>query len=251
VAALREIETTLLAPRGWRLVQLGSGRYLGHSRNVGIRAARGDYVFFVDDDDIGLPHELEVLLCSLETGKVDVVSSYVAYFDTPEVPVEWTKPVSMEQLLQIKPDYGFPGVGLGAGVTRNVFGSSRFMLRRETVEAAGPFHEEWGVGREDHEYLARLSLMGATVAVLPVPLFAKRGSGGSGAPTMTHTMGETHSLQVSMRPYLAAVSGHREDLELVREESWGLGMQDRSGYTESFVAREQLVPWAQAMQQAS
>lgn len=31
----------------------------------------------MDDDDIGLPNELELLLCALHTGKVDVVSSYV------------------------------------------------------------------------------------------------------------------------------------------------------------------------------
>lgn len=124
------------------------------------------------------------------------------------------------------------------------------MVSAGVVAEAGPYHEEWGVGREDHEYLARLSLMGATVAVLPVPLFAKRGSGGSGAPTMTHTMGRTHALQVALRPYLAGLHQDSNSLELVRSSD----VDRSSGKVDAevglpFPGIAQLGPWLHMIQE--
>jgi len=176
-------------------------------------------LFFVDDDDIGDPFELELLQCALESGRMDVVSSYVAYFDTKDPPasianiassLDRRKPNGMEPV----PNFGFLGGIPGLGIFRNVFGPSRFMIRAAMVHAAGPFHEEWGVGREDHEYLARLEMMGAVIGVIPRALFAKRGSGGSGAPTMTHTMERMHAFQVALRPFIAALSRNIRSLDL-------------------------------------
>ncbi len=55
-------------------------RYLCHetnkglaaSRNTGIRAARGKYIAYLDDDDIFFPDHLETLVTALEGEHLDV-----------------------------------------------------------------------------------------------------------------------------------------------------------------------------------
>lgn len=53
----------------------------GRSRNVGLRAARGDYIGFLDDDDEWLPRKLERQLALFDTGSEETGAVYTGTID--------------------------------------------------------------------------------------------------------------------------------------------------------------------------
>ncbi|MGC4857384.1 glycosyltransferase family 2 protein [Micromonospora sp. DT4] len=55
-----------------RLIDLDQNGGLPSARNVGIQVARGDYLAFLDDDDIFLPSHLGTALAALSTGGADL-----------------------------------------------------------------------------------------------------------------------------------------------------------------------------------
>lgn len=56
-----------------RLITLARNRGLAAARKAGIAAARGEFVAFLDDDDVWLPNHLPVALAGVEAGGVDAV----------------------------------------------------------------------------------------------------------------------------------------------------------------------------------
>ena len=56
---------------------------LGYTRNAGVRAAKGDYIFFLDSDDMLHPSHLEHLIRALMSGEYDYCFSGVERFTEP------------------------------------------------------------------------------------------------------------------------------------------------------------------------
>jgi glycosyltransferase involved in cell wall biosynthesis len=101
---------------------------LSAARNVGIRTAKGDYLMFLDHDDVLTDNSLERLLSAF-TDSIDFVSAKVIDFISPELPEnEKTKLVPRE-----KP-YG----GLVTGA---------YLFKRDVFEKAGTFDEKLQTGQ--------------------------------------------------------------------------------------------------------
>jgi len=137
-------------------------RGMSASRNVGVRSARGDYVAFVDGDDIWLPHKLEHEVHILDTHpKAAMVYGPVEYW------FSWTQdPEDSErdrvQNLAVPQDRQFGPPELL--IKCFPFGAApdptmcSFLIRRKVVEEVGWFEEAFRGFYEDLAFLFKVLL---------------------------------------------------------------------------------------------
>jgi len=140
-------------------------RGLAAARNTGIRNAGGDFLIFLDSDDVWLPDFLsEQMKFFAENPAIDMVCADCVYFGETELagkswqslnPME--PPITFEKIL---PTHG------GAF-------SSFAVLRSEIVRKVGFFDEQRGV-LEDYQYWLRLLHCGGKLAYLPKVLGKRR-----------------------------------------------------------------------------
>jgi glycosyltransferase involved in cell wall biosynthesis len=64
-----------------RVLDLPESRGPSHARNVGIDLAAGEFVAFLDDDDMYRPDHLSAAVAELRAGDVQIVSSATAIYD--------------------------------------------------------------------------------------------------------------------------------------------------------------------------
>lgn len=165
VAALGVLEN-LLQRSSVQLVRTTNG-YLGHARNAGLARATGEFIIFLDDDDLALPHMVDVLITAQIRTEADVV-----------VPMNYYMPESSRAQVALVPEsfegkvsYLPLGGPLALSPVQNVFGAATALFRRSVLEAVGGYTEEFGVGHEDYELYAKLTAMGHRIHVVPEPLY--------------------------------------------------------------------------------
>lgn len=149
--------------KNWVFVSKPNGG-LGNARNFSTLQAKGDYFVFVDADNAAEPEMLERMVKGIQCAGVDALTSYFRAFDTDHGP--------FAKLYT----YAYTPVGncSEAGIYENVFGDANFIVRRSVFEALGGFRESRTHTWEDWEFLARLSLSGYSVDVIPEFLFLYR-----------------------------------------------------------------------------
>ncbi len=137
---------------------------LAHSRNVGIRASKYDYVAFCDDDDICLPDKLEKQIISLleapqGTGFAYCEAHYIRMGDEEDLYIP-RRDISAVR----KEGYIYPEL-----LRRNMISGTTLLIKKKCFENIGYYNESLSVF-EDWDILLRLSKeYGA--AFVPEPLY--------------------------------------------------------------------------------
>ena len=164
LAALAALETELAA-RGWRVVRQDN-RYLGAARNAAAAAARGEWLLFLDDDNVLFPDAVSRLVRAARFCGADCVPAASIRFCGDGDPR--TDPASHG------PPIRFLGAARAWSRFRNVVGDACALVRRKAFEAVGGFTEEYRVGLDDLSFFNRLLHAGYRIEPMPDPAYYYR-----------------------------------------------------------------------------
>jgi GT2 family glycosyltransferase len=183
--------------RGWKIIRQPN-RYLGAARNAAITAASGDFVMFMDDDNIAEPNEIEIFTNVAAKTGADILTCFLSVYRTASRKLDGKRTHT----------WPFLGAALGPGVLRNVFGDANAFVRRDVFDRIGGFTEDFGLGCEDWEFFARASLCGLKLEVVPEALVRYRQS-----PTgMLQSTSLRANQARALRPYVALLPPHLRGL---------------------------------------
>jgi len=141
---------------------------IGSARNLGVAAAAGELVAFLDSDDIWEPEKLAVQERALEANGVPLVFGHL---------VEFLSPDRRERLAGVFELADQPTPGLCA---------STLLARREALERIGPFDTTFRVG-EFIDWLARAADLGMRHVVVPETVARRRVHGDNSVLTRGHS----------------------------------------------------------------
>ena len=203
--------------KGWKVLR-EPNRYLGAARNTGARHARGRYVLFMDDDDIAKPHQIATYVRVALATQAEVVTSGHDLFDSADVPTERSAQRRYVPL----------GAATYVGMLENCFGDSNMFVAADFFRSFGGFTEDYGVGFEDYEFLAKVVLKGRKLEVVSEPLHWYRSHQDSMSMTTDLKAGQARF----MRAYVAVYPTVNDDffqalLRFTREKFFARDVQRR------------------------
>jgi O-antigen biosynthesis protein len=191
------------AKRGWQLIRNREELFVGAARNIAARHARGDYLKFMDDDNVAKPHEVSTMMSVAQRTRADIVSCALDFFGETTAPKANQVPTAR---------FLFLGAALAASALRNYLGDTNCLFRRKVFEAMGGFHEERRVGNEDWKLIADALLHGYHLEAIPDALvwYRRTGTGENASVLNSQQAGYLQNIQ----PYLKAVPPDLRNLVL-------------------------------------
>ena len=151
--------------RGWRVIRQ-ENRYLGAARNAAAAAARGEWLLFLDDDNVLFPDAVSRLVRAARFSGADCVpAASVRFFGDGDPRTD-----SGSHRTPIR----FLGTARAWSRFRNAVGDACALVRREVFEAVGGFDEERGFATSDLSFFNRLLVAGHRVEPMPDPAYYYR-----------------------------------------------------------------------------
>lgn len=147
--------------RGWKLVRSQTSVGPCVQRNRAAKLARGEYLLFMDDDNIAKPEEIETFLkAALNTG-ADALTCAFDRFSSMQPPKPHQIPKSRWLAM---------GDSLAIGFIFNCYGDMNSFIKREVFLKLGGLRELKNVAGEDAEFFTRLVLAGYKMQFVPEAL---------------------------------------------------------------------------------
>lgn len=150
------------------------------ARNTGIQLSTGEWIAFLDSDDVWLPDKLKIQMDGMEHAPTDVALLYgdCRMTDASLRPVAVSQPAGWRPGLRDSYENYLKG--------SNIFTSS-VAIRRSALEEAGGYWESLH-GLEDHELYLRLLLRGCSFLKLsgPPQVLYRKHAGNTDARTADH-----------------------------------------------------------------
>ena len=165
--ALRMVDSleSELGGRGWRFIRQ-ENRFKGAARNTAASSARGEWLLFLDDDNVLFPDAVSCLVRAARFSGADCVpAGSVRFFGDGDPRVD---PASHGAPIR------FLGPARAWSHFRNVVGDTCALVRREAFESVGGFSEDFRVGLEDLSFFNRLVQAGYRIEPLPEPVYFYR-----------------------------------------------------------------------------
>ena len=212
-ATLDALEPDFLR-RGWRLIRQ-ENRYLGAARNAAAAAARGEWLLFLDDDNVLFPDAVSRLVRAARFSGADCITAASIRFSGKGDP-------RLDTRSHRHAPIRFFGAAIASNLFHNVIGDACALVRRSAFEAAGGFAEVYGLALEDMEFFNRLSLAGHRVEYMPDTTFYKRVLPASMIRSSDRSSAR-HRHFVTM-PYLSGLSAEERALASI-----AIGSIDQSG----------------------
>ena len=190
--------------RGWKIV-MQKNKYPGAARNNAVRYSSGEYLLFMDDDNVAMPDEIRKLMAIARFSKADALTSFRMRFTGKDAP----NAKNMSYLI--------PAVGgaVAVGVLFNCFGDTNCLIKRNVFDEIGGFSEDFGLGKEDEEFLANIVVSGFKLMIIPEALYFYRGAVSKIRTKHLDNLGyEQHfagDLR-ALRPYFKSVPSEMADL---------------------------------------
>ena len=193
--AMLEVLEAEFGERGWRVVRQ-ENRYAGAARNAAAVAARGEWLLFLDDDNVLFPDAVSRLVNAARFSGADCVPAAFVCFAGAGDPL--SEPGSHGAVRR------FIGASRAWNRFRNVAGDTCGLVRRTAFEAVGGYPDEHRLWLQDMCFNNRMIQAGWSIVPMPDPVCFYRLST-NGAEGRDR---RTEAAQVrALGPYLRGLSG--------------------------------------------
>lgn len=207
----------------WNIKRVTNG-FPGRARNLAVAEASGEYLLFLDDDNVAKSEMVEALVSAAVQSNAEVVTCFAAVFEGNDEP--GPKTIVVDTYMPV-------GGALGYALFGNAISDTSALIKRKFFNELGGFTEDYGIGHEDFELFLRASLLGKEVLVVPEVLYWYRRHGTSVGSVTPHAANRSRSL----RPFVEHFQPDMAELLVVAHGLWDVpgprglrdGLEDQNG----------------------
>jgi len=151
---------------GWKFVRKSSNEGVGATRNFAAGIARGEFLIFMDADNLARPDMISTFVRGMQASGADCLTCHFLAF-------VGDSPVSFKDFI---PAYRSMPMGpcLEIACLENVLGDANMCIRKSVFDKLKGFTVDRDTGFEDWEFLVKLCTSGYKLEVVPKDLFYYR-----------------------------------------------------------------------------